>query len=139
MNLPIPPDTPPPNGAKPSFMGNLPKTERGGIIFQEYVHLERKINGAWTLIAENIPAAFDPLGLQARTTLEPWSHKPLRTIWLAMEAELTDGDRLIRFTGERWYVRGMPTAIRFAGCVEAITEYMQEDKTFDPIAHGEPE
>ncbi len=139
MNLPVPPDTPLPGGATPSRLGNLPKTDSGAIIFQEYVHVERSLDGVWTLIAENIPAAFDPLGLQSRTALEPWSHKPLRTVWLAKEAALMDGDRLIRFTGERWYVRGMPRAIRFAGCVEALTEYMQEDKTFDPIMHGEPE
>jgi hypothetical protein len=139
MSLPVPPDTPLPGGAKPSRLGNLPKTDPGGIIFQEYVHVERSLNGAWMLIGENIPAAFDPLGLQFRTALEPWSHKPLRTVWLAADAALMDGDRLIRFTGERWYVRGMPRENQFARCLEALTGYMQEDKTFDPIMHGEPE
>lgn len=139
MSLPLPPNTPRPGGATPSRLGNLPHTERGGIFFQEYVHVERSLNGAWTLVGENIPAAFDPLGLQSRTSLETWSHKPLRMVWLAMESALADGDRLIRHTGERWYVRGMPRTFALEGCVEAMAEYMLEDKTFDPILHGEPE
>lgn len=139
MSLPITPDTPNPLGEVRGAFGNLPVSDSGGIIFQEYVHVERDINGTWELVAENMPATFDPLNLQSRTSLELWSHKPLLTVWIAKESGLKDGDRLIRYTGDRWYVRGMPRTAHPNQCIEAMVEYMLEDKVFDPIFHGEPE
>src|SRR5436309_3334764 len=74
------PTPPPPGTTGPA--GNLPGTESLGVIYLEYVDVERKSGGVWGQIAGNVPATFEPLKIHTRTELETWSHKPLYGLWL---------------------------------------------------------
>ena len=68
--------------------GNLPGTEGLGVIFQEYVDVERKSGGVWGNIARNVPATFEPMKIYTRVKMEPWTHKPLFGLWLLPDTPL---------------------------------------------------
>ena len=132
--MPTPPPSLGPGGTGPS--GTLPGTEHTGVIFQEYVNVERKEGGSWTQIAANVPATFESLKTAARVDLEPWTHKPIYCLWLYPNAPLDDGDRLIRSDSSRWYVRGEPNPSRTHTL--ALVEASAEDGLFAARNPNEP-
>src|SRR5690348_10163774 len=88
--------------------GNLPGTEHLGVIFTEYVGVERNIGGTWTSVDSTVPATFEPISIHGRMELETWTHRPLFCVWLFPNTTVDDGDRVIRSDGSHWYVRGAP-------------------------------
>jgi hypothetical protein len=117
-------------GLAPGPFGNLPGTEHLGILFTEYVDIERSVGGTWTRIAAGVPAAFEPVRLHTRVDLEPWTHKPLLGLWLMPDTPLEDGDRVVREDGSRWYVRGAPLAAPARTHIAALVEAETEDGLF---------
>src|SRR5207302_226767 len=115
------------SGQTPGLAGSLPGTEGLGVIFLEYVNVERKISGVWTAIATNVPATFERLGLHRRVEMEPWTHKPLYGLWLFPNTPLQDADRVVRSDGSHWYVRGAPLTAPLNTHIAALTESATED------------
>jgi hypothetical protein len=138
-DLPLPPDAPDVQGRLTGLHGNLPGTGVAGCVFLEYVHVERKTMEGWVRVCMNVPAAFEPARLEERALLEPWTHKPLLAFWISSDADIADGDCLIRYDGSRWYVRSAPQLASGGGCIAALAERATEDGVFAPIFHGEPE
>src|SRR5436305_324122 len=121
------PTPPPPGGSGGTSDArgparNLPGTERSGLIFYEYVNIERKSGGVWNQIAEDQPAAFEPVDVHTRIELSAWSHKPLLCLWLMPDTPIQDADRVIRYDGSHWYVRGMPLLAPGGTHIAALTE-----------------
>ncbi len=138
MPNPPPPGGPGPGGNTPGAQGNLPGTEHMGIIFLEYVNIERKISGTWTEVARNVPATFEPLKVHTRVKMEPWTHKPLYCVWLFPRTPAIDGDRVIRSDGSRWYIRGDPLRAPRGTHVAALAEAAAEDGLFAARSSTEP-
>ncbi len=103
----------------------------GGLILLERVRIERRQGQAWTSIAEDVPATFEPLRLRTRVALEPWTHRPLLGLWLLPSAPLQDGDRVVRADGSRWRVRGTPLRGPLGTHIAAITEGESDDALFE--------
>lgn len=125
-----------PSNIPPS--GNLPATEHLGIVFLEYVNIERKSGGVWNLIAANVKATFEPLRIHTRVEMETWTHKPLLCLWLLPNTSIQDGDRVIRSDNSHWYIRGAPLMSPAKTHIVAIAEYATEDKLFATRDPNEP-
>ena len=138
MANPRPPGAPSASGNVPGPAGNLPGTEHHGIIFLEYVHVERKIGGVWTNLASNVPATFEPIRIHGRVELETWSHKPLLCVWLLPDTPIQDADRVIRQDGSRWYIRGAPLIAADRSHIAALGERATEDGLFAARNPNEP-
>lgn len=138
MPNPNSPGTPNSSGQTPDRSGNLPETERSGLVFYEYVNIERKISGTWTAQASNIPATFEPMNLHGRTDMQAWSHKPLFGVWLLPNAPVKDGDRFVRYDGSHWYVRGAPLLGPGGTHLAALAERATEDGLFATLNPAEP-
>lgn len=138
MPAPPPSTGPGPGGSTPGPQGNLPGTEYMGVIFLEYVNIERKISGVWTQIAGNVPATFEPLKVHTRVEMEPWTHKPLYCLWLFPKTAAADGDRVIRSDGSHWYIRGEPLRAPRGTHVAALAEGAAEDGLFAARSAPEP-
>ena len=137
MPNPNSPGTPNSSGQTPGRSGNIPGTERSGIVFYEYVNIERKIAGTWTVMSSNIPATFEPVSLHRRSELQNWTHKPLLGVWLMPTASAQDGDRFVRSDGSHWYVRGAPISGPGATHLAALTERASEDGLFAALSSAE--
>lgn len=118
--------------------GNLPGTERSGLIFLEYVNIERKSGGVWSQVAANLPATFESVKVHTRFELSTWSHKPLLCLWLMPDAPIQDADRVIRSDGSHWYVRGAPLLAPGRTHIAALTERGTEDGLFAAYSASEP-
>jgi hypothetical protein len=130
------PTQPPPGTLGPA--GNLPGTEYLGVIYLEYVDVERKSGGVWGQIAGNVPATFEPLKIHTRAELETWSHKPLFCLWMFPGTPLDDGDRVIRSDGSHWYIRGAPLKAPRNTHIAALAERATEDSLFATRNPNEP-
>ena len=127
-----------PSDRKPGPRGNLPGTEVAGIIFLEYVDVERKSGGVWSQIAGRVPATFEPVPVHSRQTLETWSHKPLLCLWIMPDTPLADADRVIRDDGSHWYIRGAPLLAPMKTHIVALAERASEDALFATRSAQEP-
>ena len=123
---------------KPGPRGNLPGTEQMGVIFLEYVDIERKSGASWNQIAIGVPATFEPLKLHSRVGMEPWSHKPLLCLWVLPDTPIADGDRVIRDDGSHWYIRGAPLMAPMKTHIVALAERATEDNLFAARSASEP-
>src|SRR2546421_1400942 len=130
------PTPPPPSGSGPG--GSVPGTGYLGVIFVEYVNVERKISGVWNEVARSVPATFEEVRLGKRVDLETWTHKPLYTLWLSPVTTFVDGDRVIRSDGSRWYMRGTPLTAPLRTHVVVLVEGSAEDKLFATRDPNEP-
>ena len=110
--------------------GNLPGTAHLGVMFVEYVNVERKISGSWTEVARSVPATFEEVRFGLRAEIETWTHKPLYSLWISPATTFADGDRVIRSDGTRWYIRGAPLVAPLRTHVVALVEGSAEDKLF---------
>ena len=112
----------PPGPGSPGPGGNVTETGYLGVIFMEYVNIERKSGGTWSQIAQNVPATFEEVKLKSRVHMETWTHKPLYTLWLSPVTTFADGDRVIRSDSSHWYMRGSPIAAPLKTHVVALVE-----------------
>ncbi len=128
-----------PTGRVAGAHGNLAGTDHLGVIFLEYVNVERKVDGVWAQVALNAPATFEPVSLHRRLELATWTHKPLLCLWLMPSASLQDGDRVVRRDGSRWYVRGAPLLAPGGTHIAALAEAAAEDGLFAALSPDEPE
>jgi hypothetical protein len=138
MSSAMDPSSPNSAGQVPGAVGNLPGTERLGVIFLEYVNVERKVSGVWTAMATNVPATFERLNVHKRVEMEPWSHKPLYGLWLFPNTPLQDGDRVVRSDGSHWYIRGAPLSAPLSTHIAALAEAATEDGLFATRSAVEP-
>ncbi|MEP6756652.1 MAG: hypothetical protein ABJA67_14195 [Chthonomonadales bacterium] len=138
MSNPNSPGTPDANGNTPNRTSGLPGTGRSGLVFYEYVNIERKVSGTWTAQATNIPATFEPVRMEGRTDLAAWTHKPLFGVWLMPTAPVQDGDRIVRYDGSHWYVRGTPLVGPGGTHRAALVEGAAEDGMFAALNPAEP-
>ena len=138
MAVPQKPLDPNVSGSIAGLSGTRPGTESSGVIFLEYVNVERKISSVWTQLAGNVPATFEPLTLHVRYELQTWSHKPLLCLWMLPNTTIDDGDRVIRSDGSHWYIRGAPLVAPAGTHIAALAERATEDKLFAPISASEP-
>ena len=122
----------------PAVAGNLPHTAHTGMIFLEYANLERKSGGVWSAIGVNLPVTFEPVETACRVRLEPWTHKPLFSVWLSGVTSVQDGDRLIRADGTHWYIRGAPMVSPGGTHIVAMVEAAAEDGLFAARSASEP-
>ena len=128
----------PPGPSGTGAGGRLPGTGHLGVIFVEYVNVERKSGRVWSEVARRVPAAFDEVRIGTRAELETWTHKPLYTLWLSPVTTFVDGDRVIRSDGTRWYMRGRPVKAPLGTHVAALVEGSAEDGLFATRSASEP-
>lgn len=138
MAIPMKPTDPNADGKVAGSAGNMPGTERCGVVFLEYVNVERKSGGVWSQVFANLPATFEPISLFTRAQLQAWTHKPLLCLWLMPDAAVQDGDRIVRSDGSHWYIRGMPLLAPGRTHIAALAEYATEDKLFATLSPSEP-
>ncbi len=122
----------------PTRSGNLPGTINSGLIFLEYVNIERKIASVWTAVVSNLPATFEPISTDRRLKLETWTHKPIFCVWLPPDAPIQDGDRIIRCDGSHWYLRGAAIASPDRTHIALVAEAATEDNLFAARTASEP-
>ena len=125
-------------GHVPAAAGNLPATVHSGLIFLEYVNIERKSGGVWNSVASNSPATFETVSIDRRIKLETWTHKPLLCVWLPPEMAVLDGDRIIRSDASHWYVRGAAITSPDRTHIAAFVEAAAEDSLFAARSASEP-